>query len=166
MESMIPCIWTSCPRPLREKQAHIITTPPPYFTVGRRCFSAWLSLCLCQTHLWCLLPKSSILVSSDHRTWSHWKIQWCLVNYRSLSLSFLDGRGLLLVTPTNILWLYRWCLIVVWEIFWPQDSTNFYNSSSVILADSSSTWTILLTVRGVSIGTRPIPDSFLTSSVV
>ena len=40
----------------------------PYFTLGMRCFSVWLSFCLRQTHLWCLLPKSFILVSSDHIT--------------------------------------------------------------------------------------------------
>src|SRR4029434_1793194 len=71
MESMIPCILTRCPGPLKEKQPHNIKDLPPYFTVGMRCFSVWLSFCLCQTHLWCLLPESSILVSSDHITQSH-----------------------------------------------------------------------------------------------
>src|SRR4029434_11225777 len=51
MESMIPCILTRCRGPLEEKQPHNIKDPPPYFTVGMRCFSVWLSFCLCQTHL-------------------------------------------------------------------------------------------------------------------
>src|SRR4029434_9531065 len=72
-ESMIPCILTRCPGPLDEKQPHNITDPPPYFTVAMSCCSLWLSFSLRQTHLWCLLPKSSILVSSDHITRSHGK---------------------------------------------------------------------------------------------
>lgn len=58
-----------------EKRPHNIKDPPPYFTVGLRCFSVWLSFCLRQTHLWCLLAKSSIVVSSDHITRPHWKSQ-------------------------------------------------------------------------------------------
>src|SRR4029434_10585954 len=65
MEFMIPCILTRCRGPLEEYQPHTITDPPPHFTVGMRCFSVWLSFCLLQSHLWCLLPKSFILVSSD-----------------------------------------------------------------------------------------------------
>src|SRR4029434_2558091 len=71
MESMIPCILTRCPGPLEEKQPLNIKYPPPYFIVGMRCFSVWLSFCLRQTHLGCWLPKSCILVSSDHITRSH-----------------------------------------------------------------------------------------------
>src|SRR4029434_1036692 len=51
MESMIPCILTRCPGSLEEKQPHNIKDPPPYFTVGMRCFSVWLSFCLRQTQL-------------------------------------------------------------------------------------------------------------------
>ena len=46
MEYKIPCILTRCPGPLEEKQPHNIKDPPPYFTVGMRCFSVWLSFCL------------------------------------------------------------------------------------------------------------------------
>src|SRR4029434_9190276 len=66
MESMLTCILTRCPGPLEEKQPHNIKDPPPYFRVGMRCFSVWLSFCLRQTHLRYLLPKSFILVSSEH----------------------------------------------------------------------------------------------------
>src|SRR4029434_8911658 len=51
MESMVPCILTRCPGALEEKQPHNIKDQPPYFTVGMRCFSVWLSFCLRQTHL-------------------------------------------------------------------------------------------------------------------
>ena len=51
MESIIPCVLTRCPGHLEEKQPHNIKDPPPYFTVGMRCFSVWLSFCLRQTHL-------------------------------------------------------------------------------------------------------------------
>src|SRR4029434_1066132 len=46
IESMIPCILTRCPGPLEEKQPHNIKDLPPYFTLGMRCFSVWLSFCL------------------------------------------------------------------------------------------------------------------------
>ncbi|KAI5095635.1 Rho family GTPase 1 like, partial [Silurus meridionalis] len=73
--------------PLEEKQAHNITDPPPYFTVGMRCFSAYSSFVLRQTHLECLLPKSSILVSSDQSTRSQLKSQYRLANSRRLRFS-------------------------------------------------------------------------------
>src|SRR4029434_6859528 len=57
MESMITCILTRCRGPLEEKQPHNIQDPPPYFRVGMRCFSVWLSFCLRQTHLYVCCQK-------------------------------------------------------------------------------------------------------------
>ena len=165
MESMIPCILTRCPGPLEEKQPHNIKDPPPYFTLGMGVFSVWLSFCLRQTHLWCLLPKSFILVSSDHITRSHWKSDLHLANCRRFSLLLIDSRGFFLATLQNNLWWCRWRLMVVLETFWPQDSTHLYNSPAVILGDSFASRTILLTVRGVNLQIGPLPGWFLTSPV-
>jgi len=162
---MIPCILTRCPGPLEETQPHNIKDPPPYFTVGMRCFSVWLSFCLRQTHLWCLWPKSFILFSSDHITWPHWKSDLHLANCRRFSLLLIDSRGFFLAALQNNLWWCR-CLMVVLETFWLQDSTNLCHSPAVILGDSFASRTILLTVRGVKVAyTRPLPGWFLTSPV-
>ncbi len=83
---MMPCTLTRFLGPLEEKQAHSITDPPPYFTVGMRCFSAYSSFVFRQTHSECLLPKTSILVSSDQSTRSQLKPQYRLANSRRLRL--------------------------------------------------------------------------------
>src|SRR4029434_1899230 len=55
--------------------------------------------------------------------------------------------------------------MVVVETFSPQDSTNLCNSPAVILGDYFASRTILLTVHGVNVQTRPLPGGFLTSPV-
>ena len=66
IEFMMLGILTRFPGPLEDKQPHNITEPPPYLYTGY--FLVWAFFFLCQTHLECWLPKSSILVSSDHKT--------------------------------------------------------------------------------------------------
>ena len=163
MESMIPCILTVCPGPLEEKQPHNIKDRPPYFTLGMRCFSVWLTFCLLQTHLLMFVAKKLYLVSSDHITRSHWKSDLHLANCRRFSLLLIDGRGFFLATLKNNLW---WCRADgSFGDFWPQDSTNLCNSPAVILGDSFVSRTILLTVRGVNVHTSSSRLIFLTSPV-
>ena len=90
---MMPCTLTRFPGPLEEKQPHSITDPLPYFTVGMRCFSAYSSFVFRQTHLECLLPKSSIFVSSDQSTRSQLKVMYRLANSRRLRLWFWVRKG-------------------------------------------------------------------------
>ncbi len=70
IESMMPCIWTRYRGPPAEKQAHNIKDPAVYLTLGMSLFVLNSS--------GGLLPKSSFLVSSDHRSQCHLKFQSCL----------------------------------------------------------------------------------------
>ena len=107
------------------------------------------------------VAKKLYLVSSDHITRSHWKSDLHLANCRRFGLLLIDSRGFFLATLQNNLWWWRWRLMVVLETFWPQDC----NSPAVILGDFFASRTILLTVRGVNLHTRPLPGWFLTSPV-
>ncbi len=60
----------SRPGPFAEKQPQSMMFPPPYFTVGMVFFGCNSAFFLLQTRQVEFLPKSSILVSSDHMTFS------------------------------------------------------------------------------------------------
>ena len=98
-----------------------------------RCFSAYSSFVLRQTHLECLLPKSSILVSSDQSTRSQLKSQCRLANSRRLRLWVLVRKGFFLACLPNSLLACREPLMVVLETLWPQDATLWCNSVTVSL---------------------------------
>ncbi len=93
--------------------------------------------CVHQTHLECLLLKSSFfLLSSDHRSQSHLKIQSCLITEYAGD----DEWGEFFLKPSQTT-----CGDVgaVWHIFkkvfWPWDSTIFCNSPAVVLGESLAT---------------------------
>ncbi len=60
----------SRPGPFAEKQPQSMIFPPPCFTVGMVFFGCNSAFFLLQTRQVEFLPKSSILVSSDHMTFS------------------------------------------------------------------------------------------------
>ncbi len=60
----------SCPGPFAEKQPQSMMFPPPCFTVGMVFFGCHSAFFLLQTRQVEFLPKSYILVSSDHMTFS------------------------------------------------------------------------------------------------
>ncbi len=60
----------SRPGPFAEKQPQSMMFPPPCFTVGMVFFGCNSAFFLLQTRQVEFLPKSSILVSSDHMTFS------------------------------------------------------------------------------------------------
>ncbi len=60
----------SRPGPFAEKQPQSMMFPPPCFTVGMVSFGCNSAFFLLQTRQVEFLPKSSILVSSDHMTFS------------------------------------------------------------------------------------------------
>ena len=62
--------WISCPGPFAEKQPQSMMFPPPCFTVGMVFCGCNSVFFLLQTREVEFLSKSSILVSSDHMTFS------------------------------------------------------------------------------------------------
>ncbi len=81
----------------------------------------FLSLCS-PNPSWVFAAKSSVLVSSDHRSQSHLKFQSCLITeYAGVSFFFV-----FLETLPNSMWWCRGCLIIFFKVFW--DSTIFCNS--------------------------------------
>src|SRR4029434_10681082 len=88
--SIVPSMRWSHPVPLAEKQPQSIMFPPPCLTVGMvflGSYSAFFPLYMRQVEL---MPKSSILVSSDHKTFSKSFLEsfkCSLANFRCASLS-------------------------------------------------------------------------------
>ncbi len=70
--------------------------------------------CAHQTHLECLLLKSSFLVSSDHRSQSHLKFQSCLTTEYAGDYFWMSEENFLETLPNNMWWC-RCCLTI---IFW------------------------------------------------
>ncbi len=60
----------SCPLPLAEKHPQSIMFPPPCVTVGMVFLGSQAAFLLLQTRRVELMPKSWILVSSDHNTFT------------------------------------------------------------------------------------------------
>ncbi len=75
IESMMPCIWTRCPGPPAEKQAHNIKDPAVYLTVDMGYF---LSLFVLNSSGGVAAKKLFFSVSSDNRSQCHLKFQSCL----------------------------------------------------------------------------------------
>ncbi len=75
IESMMPCIWTRCPGPPAEKQAHNIKDPAVYLTVDMGYF--FIPVCT-KLIWWVCCQKALFSVSSDHRSQCHLKFQSCL----------------------------------------------------------------------------------------
>ncbi len=75
IESMMPCIWTRCPGPPAEKQAHNIKDPAVYLTVDMGYF--FIPVCT-KLIWWGCCQKAIFSVSSDNRSQCHLKFQSCL----------------------------------------------------------------------------------------
>ncbi len=69
--SILPSIRCSRPDPFAEKQPQSMMFLPPCFTVGMAFLGLYSSLFFLQTRRVEFIPKSYILVSSDHMTFSH-----------------------------------------------------------------------------------------------
>ncbi len=82
--SILPSIRCSRHVPFAENHLQILMFPPPCFTVGM-VFSGLYSSFVLQTRQVEFIPKSYILVSSDHITFSHassGSSRWSLANFR------------------------------------------------------------------------------------
>lgn len=129
-----------------------------------RLFSVYPSFFQCQIHHCCAWPKSSILVSSDHSTQFQSMCQCRLANSRHLHLLVVPNKGFFLATLPNSLLAWRTGLNGDLKTWWPQDSTKFCNSPTVVLRSAS--WTIFLTPRGDKIHMLPLPGKSTTVPVV
>ncbi len=81
--SILPSIRCSCPVPFAKKHPQSMF-PPPCFMVGMVFLRLYSSFFL-QTRRVEFMPESSILVSSDHMTFSHassGSSRWSLANFR------------------------------------------------------------------------------------
>ncbi len=106
IESMMPCIWTRCPGPLAEKQAHNIKDPAVYLTVDMGYF--FLSLFV--------LNSSGGFAAIFFQF--HLTIEASAISCRVWQLSMLEivfgwARRIFLETLQNNMWWCRGCLIYI-----------------------------------------------------
>lgn len=128
------------------------TAWPPYFTVGTRCFSIWLSFLQRHTHLWCMLPWSSIFVlvwpCSIENPSSVWETVYVLACvYRWQSFFLLPSQTACVCVGAMWWWLGRpqrfsWSLesssCIPWRIFC-QSNHSPHSVWSQVADTSSST---------------------------
>ncbi len=93
VSSIVPLVWCSCPVPLAEKHPQSIMFPPPCLTVGMVFLGSFLLL---QTRRVELMPKSCILVLSDHNTFTQFSSE-SLANFRRACTCAFLSRGTLRV---------------------------------------------------------------------
>ncbi len=106
--------------------------------------------------------KQIFLVLSDHRSQSHFKFQSCLITeYAGVFFFFLNELGEYFLKPSQTTCGHVGAVRSFFKVFWPRDSTLFYNSPAVVLEESLATQTLLLTVHYDDINTRPLPGSFI-----
>ncbi len=138
----------SRPGPFEEKQPQSMMFPPPCFTVGMVFFGCNSAFFLLQTRQVEFLPKSSILVSPDHMTFSqsssgsskcslaNFRRAWtCTGLSRGTSLALQDlspwRRSVLLMVAfvtlvpalcrsftRSLVWFWDFCSQFLWS-FWP-----------------------------------------------
>src|SRR4029434_1411822 len=98
--SIVPSMQLSRPVPLAEKQPQSIMFPPPYLTVGIVFLGSYSAFFPLQTRRVKLMPKSLILVSSDHITFSQSSLEsfkCSLANFRRPCTCASLSRGTLRV---------------------------------------------------------------------
>ena len=91
---ILPSIRWSCPVPLAEKHPQSIRFPPSCFTVGMVFWGLYSAFLFLQTRQVELMPNSSILVSSDHITFSG-SSRCSLANFRRACTCAFFSRGTL-----------------------------------------------------------------------
>ncbi len=100
--SNLPSIRCSRPVPFAEKHPQSMMFPPPCFTVGMVFLGLYSSFL--QTWRVEFIPKSFILVSSDHMTFSHassGSSRWSLANFRlawTRVVTIWDFHGMIIVS--------------------------------------------------------------------
>ncbi len=149
----------SRPGPFAEKQPQSMMFPPPCFTVGMVFFGCNSAFFLLQTRQVEFLPKSSILVSSDHMTFSQsssGSSKCSLASFRRAwtctGLSRGTRRALQDLSP----WRRSVLLMVAFVSLVPALCRSFTRSPRVVLGFLLTVLVIILTPRGEIL--RGAPD--------
>ncbi len=142
----------SHPGPFAEKQPQSMMFPPPCFPVGMAFF-------LLQTRQVEFLPKSSILVSSDHTTFSQsssGSSKCSLANFRRAWTCTGLSRGTRLALQDLSPWRRSVLLMVAFVTLVPALCRSFTRSPRVVLGFLLTVLVIILTPRGEIL--RGAPD--------
>ncbi len=156
--SILPSIQCSRPVPFAEKHPQSMMFPPPCFTVGMVFLGLYSSFSL-QTRRVEFIPKSYILVSSDHMTFSHASSgsSWCsLANFRWAWTCAGLSRGTLLALQDFNPWRCSVLLMVTIETVVPALFWSLTRSSRVVLGWSLTFLRITDTPRGEILYGAPI----------
>ena len=124
---ILPSIQWSHPVPLAEKHPQSIRFPPPCFTVGMVFLGLYSAFLFLPTWRVELMPNSSILVSSDHITFSQassGSSRCSLINFRRACTGLLQQRKLLILHGVVCYW---WFFVV------PTAFRSLTSSSCVVL---------------------------------
>ena len=133
---MMPSILWSAPVPPAAKHPHNMMLPSRCFTVGMVFFGVQASPFFLQTKQWSLWPNSSIVVSSDQRTFFQkvWSLSSCAVENRSLYFLWrIWSSGFFLAERPFRLCRYRTRFTVDIDTFVPVSSSIFTRSFAVVL---------------------------------
>ncbi len=145
----------SRPGPFAEKQPQSMMFPPPCFTVGMVFFGCNSAFFLLQTRQVEILPKSSILVSSDHMTFSQSSSEsskCSLANFRRAWTCTGLSRGTRLARQDLSPWRRSVLLMVVFVTLVPALCRLFtrcvVHTEGVVLGFLLTVLVIILTPRG------------------
>ncbi len=145
--------------PFAEKQPQSMMFPPQCFTVGMVFFGCNSAFFLLQTRQVEFLPKSSILVSSDHMTCSQsssGSSKCSLANFRRAWTCTGLSRGTRLALQDLSPWRRSVLLMVAFVTLVPALCRSFTRSSRVVLGFLLTVLVIILTPRGEIL--RGAPD--------
>ncbi len=141
----------SRPGPFAEKQPQSMMFPPPCFTVAMVFFGCNSAFFLLQTRQVEFLPKSSILVSSDHMTFSQsssGSSKCSLANFRLAWTCTGLSRGTRLALQDLSPWRRSVLLMVAFVTLVPALCRSFTRSPRVVLGFLLTVLVIILTPRG------------------
>ncbi len=140
----------SRPGPFAEKQPQSMMFPPPCFTVGMVFFGCNSAFFLLQTRQVEFLPKSYILVSSDHMTFSQFSSgssKCSLTNFRRAWACTGLSRGTCLALQDLSPWRRSVLLMVAFVTLVPALCRSFTRSPRVVLGFLLTVLVIILTPR-------------------
>ena len=156
---ILPSIRWSRPVPLAEKHPQSIRFPPPCFTVGKVFLGMYSAFLFLQTRRVELMPNSSILVSSDHITFSQTSSgssRCSLANFRRACTCAFFSRGTLCAQQDYNPSRCSLLLMVLFVTVVPTAFRSLTSSSCVVLGWSLTFLIIIDIPRGEIL--RGAPD--------
>ncbi len=151
--SILPSIRYSRPVPFEEKHPQSMMFPPPCFTVGMMFLGLYSSFFFLQTQGEEFIPKSYILVSSDHMIFSHassGSSRWSLANFRRAWTCAGLSRGTLRTLQDFNPWRCSVLIMVTVETVVPALFRSLTRSSRVVLGRSLTFLRIIDTPRDLA----------------